>query len=200
LVRGRKPGGKERKTKDIIRTLVHEVSHFLVESYGFSKIIKNETSEKEQVETERLFERYRSEFRAYWVSGLEYEFPAEDKREAIKVRLVGTGAKDQGAYPNLRDAYWIKRSSFRALVDSYGYGGVNKTKPEGFNLTNSPRLDDLFHKLEKAATRTVSTGEVKDAIKKLKLDERTEARKSELIRDKINALANAEEIRAELSR
>ncbi len=147
IVRGFNPGSATLRTEqDLANTFVHEASHILVSSYG----------EHPETDTDAAsFDRYKDEFRAYWIepSG---DFPpgsyATDaaRAHAIRDHLVGTGpAPSQGGYTRLRLEYWgsadtpqstAPDADFKRQVDAH-------TAPDGFNLENNPRLDRLFQLL-----------------------------------------------------
>ena len=60
-------------------------------------------------------------------------------------------------------------------------------RPDGFNLTNSPRLDRFFAALGPAAADPLKVDDVMAAVSHLTADERVEARTSPLIRTKADA-------------
>jgi hypothetical protein len=153
-------------------TVVHEVSHFLVDKYG------------EHPGGANSFDRYRDEFRAYWVEpgGSIASIKDPDKKAAaIKTHLIGTDATT-GGYPNLRPQYWAPApNQFKIDVD-------NHKRPDGFNLTNSPQLDRLFDIFQEQAAGTSTTNDLVVFIDGLATRERVEAKDSSLIRKKAQAM------------
>lgn len=135
LIRGHSPGsGALRGQDDLIATLVHEVSHQLVAGYG---------EHADTLRDSASFDRYRDEFRAYWVEprgmgDFGHLTDPDARADAIRTQLVGTSATE-GGYPDLRAQYWREphdTNRFRQQVDGH-------RRPDGFNLANSPRLDRL---------------------------------------------------------
>jgi hypothetical protein len=176
IIRGRDAGGTWRTEEDIKGTLVHESSHILVKAYGEHPGTKTDASS---------FDRYKDEFRAYFVEQFgPYAGEKDlDKRAGmIKRHLIGTSLTDTKGYPLLRNAYWTKPAGdkFRTDID-------NHKRPDGFNLTNSIRLDQLFAALGPAAADPLKVDDVMVAVSRLTAAERVEARTSRLIRTKADA-------------
>ena len=177
IIRGRDTGGGWRTEEDFKHTLIHECSHILVKSYGEHEDTKTDAAS---------FDRYKDEFRAYFVQqfGAYAEEKDLDKRAAmIKRHLIGTSLADTQGYALLRNAYWSLPAGdkFRTDID-------NHKRPDGFNLTNSVRLDRFFTALGPAATDPYgAVDEVMVAIAHMTAAERIEARASTMIKGKIEA-------------
>jgi hypothetical protein len=172
LVRVKYPGTGWRDQHDLKQVFVHESSHILEASYN----------ELPQTTTNAAsFDRYRDEFRAYWVADFA-NVPANDRWKQIRRQLVGThAAPPVNGYPDLQNRYWGTNAAgsgsdpaFRAQVDGYH-------QPVGFNLTNSPRLDAVFRALDAAATDPTKTDAAVLAILQLTATERGEARSAGVI-------------------
>jgi hypothetical protein len=175
-VRGRYGNGSWRDEDDLKSTLIHESSHILVKSYGEHPGTATDAAS---------FDRYKDEFRAYFVEQFgPYAGEKDlDKRAArIKRHLIGDSLADTKGYPLLRNAYWTlpAGAKFRTDID-------NHKRPDGFNLTNSPRLDAFFAALGPAAADPLKVGDVMVAITRLTAAERVEARTSNMIRGKVAA-------------
>ncbi len=162
LIRGSKSDGSARSDQSFSSILVHETSHVLVASYG------------EHPGNSASFDRYRDEFRAYFIDPFDSRFGAlgpDAKATGIKNLLVGTSATNPApatnAYGRLQAAYWTT-PAFKAQVDGH-------KRPDGFNLTSSPRLDKLFQLLTAAAADPATVDDVVLAIIRLPIPERTEA-------------------------
>lgn len=164
-------GGTARSLEEMTSTVVHEVSHFLVKKYG------------EHPGGANSFDRYRDEFRAYWIEtdGSIASIKDPDKRAAaIKKHLVGD--ETSGGYPNLGPQYRAPApNKFKTDVD-------NHKRPDGFNLTNSPQLDRLFELFQEQATGKATTNDLVVFIDQLATNERAEAKGSGLIRKKAQAM------------
>lgn len=167
-----KYGGAWRDQSDLKQTFVHESSHILQASYN----------ELPQTTTNAAsFDRYRDEFRAYWVADFS-NVPANQRWKQIRRQLVGDhAAPPVNGYPDLQNRYWGTNAAgtgsdpaFRAQVDGYH-------QPVGFNLTNSPRLDALFRALDAAATDPTKIDAAVLAILQLPAAERGEARSAGVI-------------------
>jgi hypothetical protein len=177
IIRGRDTGGGWRTEEDFKHTLIHECSHILVKSYGEHEDTKTDAAS---------FDRYKDEFRAYFVQqfGPYAEEKDLDKRAAmIKRHLIGAGLADTQGYALLRTAYWTLPAGdkFRTDID-------NHKRPDGFNLTNSIRLDRFFTALGPAATDPHgAVDEVMVAIAHMTAGERVEARAGAMIRGMIQA-------------
>jgi hypothetical protein len=177
VIRGRDTGGSWRTEEDLKGTLIHESSHILVKSYGEHEDTKTDAAS---------LDRYKDEFRAYFVEqfGPYAEEKDLDKRAAmIKKHLIGTSLADTRGYPLLRNAYWSAPAA-----DPFRVGVDNHKRPDGFNLTNSIRLDRFFTALGPAATDPYgAVDEVMVAIAHMTAAERVEARASAMIKGKIEA-------------
>jgi hypothetical protein len=139
---------KRQGATSVRGTLVHETQHDAdkhEEDPGWSKAFKS---------PEESWVRYRTEFRAYWIDG---DFDGNStapgtaadpkfdnaKQEAIFLHMYGTGPKDVYAVwlrPNYDGNKAVGSQKFKDLVHGY-------THPEGVNLINSPRIDDLYNRL-----------------------------------------------------
>ena len=112
--------------------------------------------------------------RRAWRATLDSQFGAlasDAKATAIKTHLVGSSATNPTpathAYSQLQAAYWTT-PAFKAQVDPH-------KRPDGFNLTSSPRLDTLFQLLTAAAADPTKVDDAVLAITRLPIPERTEA-------------------------
>jgi hypothetical protein len=170
VIRGKHANGW-RSEDEFKRTLIHEASHVLVVPYGeHPKSLDDDTS----------FDRYRDEFRSYFVeqfgdySGIKN---LDERAEAIKKVLIGTSLADTRGYPPLRNAYWKRppNDPFRISIDRH-------KRPDGFNLTNSIRLDRLFTALNAATADLSKIDDVIVAIARLTSSERQEADASQMIK------------------
>jgi hypothetical protein len=179
LVRGKLPGGAWQANDDVLGTLVHEASHILVKAYGEHPGTSTDAGS---------FDRYKDEFRAYFVEphGNFEGLTGAARVTAIRTHLVGTSATT-GGYPHLRAAYWSgipATNTFRQQVDAH-------TAPDGFNLNNSPYLDRLV-------TLLGDRGRVEDAIFQIAVlspAERAEAAGATLIASLVNRLPGADAAR-----
>jgi hypothetical protein len=189
LVRGRRAGGDWQTNENVMGALVHETSHILVKDYGEHPGTATDSAS---------FDRYRDEFRAYFVEphgNFEGRVGA-DRVAAIRTHLVGTSAT-AGGYPDLRAAYWAlpaATNTFKQQVDAH-------TAPDGFNLDNSPLLDRLVALLrdERAGRATVEATLFQVTV--LSPAERQEAAGASLIASLLAALppADAQRIRQALT-
>ena len=159
LVRGRGSSGTWQPEDDIIGTFVHEASHVLVADYGEHPGTSTDAGS---------FDRYKDEFRAYFVEpSFSPGVVGNARAAAIKTQLVGT-ALNSGGYPDLNANYWATPATpFKAQVDGH-------LRPDGFNLNNSARLDRLVHLLRELAAGTSTLDDVLFQISVLTPDERTE--------------------------
>ncbi|HEY7036137.1 MAG TPA: hypothetical protein VH482_32690 [Thermomicrobiales bacterium] len=149
--------------------LVHEVQH------DADKHDLDPDWAKDYKTPEESWVRYRTEFRAYWLDGQRdppryseasgsATNPKFDnaKQEAIFLHMYGTGPNDVYAEwlrPNYDGNTTVGGQKFQDLIHGY-------QRPEGINLINSPRIDDLYGKV-KACTKTdknVRVAPLKDAI------------------------------------
>jgi hypothetical protein len=158
-VRGKGSSGAWQTEDDMIATFVHEASHVLVADYGEHPGTKTDAGS---------FDRYRDEFRAYWVQPTFFPALAGDDRAAqIKFQLVGS-ALGSGGYPDLNANYWATPAPpLKAQIDGH-------LRPDGFNINNSARLDRLVHLLRELAAGTSTLDDVLFQISVLTPDERTE--------------------------
>jgi hypothetical protein len=181
LIRGQYPSGDDMPDRQLMSTFVHETSHTLVASYGqHPGTTVNAAS----------FDRYKDEFRAYYVDPYDTRFAdlEPDRRAtAIRTLLVGRSATNPNpathAYSQLQAVYWTN-AAFRAQVNAH-------TRPDGFNLTNSPRLDRLFTALSNAAGDPSRVDDLVIAVTRLPAAERAEAATSSLIRTLSQAVGAA---------
>lgn len=189
LIRGRTTGGTEQSDDALASILVHETSHTLVAAYGeHPGTVTNAAS----------FDRYKDEFRAYYIDPYDGRFNslAPDRRAAaIRTHLVGTSTTNPNpathAYSGLQAAYWTT-PAFKAQVDGH-------TRPDGFNLTSSPRLDELFQLLTAAGGDPTKVDAVVLAIIRLPVAERTEAAGATLIQTLLQPLAEPDRQRVRRS-
>jgi hypothetical protein len=176
IIRGRYGNGTWRSEEDIKGTLIHESSHILVKSYGQHPDTKTDAAS---------FDRYKDEFRAYFVEQygpFSGEKDLDTRAGKIKRHLIGDSLADTKGYPDLRNAYWTLPvgDKFRTDID-------NHKRPDGFNLTNSIRLDQFFAALGPAAADPMKVDDVMVTISHLTAPERTEAQASSLIKTKADA-------------
>jgi hypothetical protein len=141
---------------------VHETSHIIVSDYG------------EHPETDKdsaSFDRYKDEFRAYYIAPFQFPGIEGDARaDAIRDHLVGA-AKGAGSYSDLDAAFWaepLASNQFRRDVLAH-------KRPDGFNLNNSPYLDQLVRLLRAQKAGTATVEETLYQITVLSPAERTEA-------------------------
>ena len=170
VIRGKDPTtGNPRAHDEIIRTLVHETSHIIVADYG----------EHPGTETDAgSFDRYRDEFRAYFIVpvGPYAGLAPDDRADAIRTHLVGTAA-GTGGYAPLNAAFWATphaSNTFRAQVLAH-------RRPDGFNLDNSPYLDRLVHLLSDQHAGRATVEDTLFQITVLSPTERAEAAGATLI-------------------
>lgn len=101
---------------------------------------------------EDSWNRYKTEFRAYWIAGFQSESTRSGtatktgfdnaKQEAIFDHLMGSTLYNVWLQPNYNNNTEVSGQRFKDLVHNY-------TMPEGVNLINSPRIDDFFRALER---------------------------------------------------
>ena len=189
LVRGRRAGGAWQSRENVMGALVHETSHILVKDYGENPATATDAGS---------FDRYRDEFRAYFVEphGNFDGLAGAARAAAIKAHLVGTSAT-AGGYPDLRAAYWalpLATNTFRAQVDAH-------TAPDGFNLTNSPLLDRLVSLLREQRAGRATVEDTIFQVAVLAPAERQEAAGATLIATLLRALpaADAQRVRQALT-
>ena len=176
LVRGKYADGTAPTDTYLMNVFVHEASHILVASYGEHPATRTDAGS---------FDRYRDEFRAYYVepTGPYSGKVGDDRAAAIKTHIVGTSAAPPTGYPDIQQAYWnpANAATFRAQVDAH-------KRPDGFNLTNRLDLDQLFTGLVGIPAGTSTIGQVLVLISRLDPGGRDEARTSSLITQKIALL------------
>jgi hypothetical protein len=184
VIRGKDPGtGVLRTHEDIIGTLVHETSHIIVADYG----------EHPQTKTDAAsFDRYRDEFRAYFVepNGPFTALAPGPRADAIRDHMCGASA-GAGTYADLDNAFWaqpLATNQFRAQVLAH-------RAPDGFNLDNSPYLDRLVHLLRDQQAGRATVEETLFQITALSPTERTEAAGATLITTLLGRLPAAEATR-----
>lgn len=174
LVRGQDGNRVWQSEETLMDVIIHESSHALVSAYG----------EHPADGTAALFNRYRSEFRAYFLMQFGPHAKIDDlddRADAIRRLIVGTSLYDTEGYPELRKAYHTPANSeFRAAVKRH-------KRPDGFNLNHSIRLDNLFSALDRTSKIPKHLIDVRTAIAALTPSERAEARNSPLIAAKIEA-------------
>ncbi len=160
LVRGRGSSGTWQSEDDMIGTFVHEASHVLVADYGEHPGTSTDAGS---------FDRYKDEFRAYFVEPSFSPGVVGDARAAqIKLQLVGT-ALGSGGYPDLNANYWATPATpLKAQIDGH-------LRPDGFNLDNSARLDRLVGLLRELHAGTSTVDDVLFQISVLEPAERAEA-------------------------
>ncbi|NUU17774.1 hypothetical protein HP550_10995 [Cellulomonas humilata] len=179
LIRGHSSDGTEYPARTLASTLVHETSHTLVASYGEHPGTSTDSGS---------FDRYKDEFRAYFVDPYDQRFGGltPDRRAGdIRTLLVGASAANPApatnAYRDLQAAYWTN-ATFRGQVDRH-------TRPDGFNLTSSPRLDQLFGLLTAAGTDASKVDDAILVIIRLPVAERTEAAAASMVETLLQPLS-----------
>jgi hypothetical protein len=181
VIRGKSPTtGAMQPREDVIGTLVHETSHILVADYGEHPGTDTDASS---------FDRYRDEFRAFFVEpGGDFGHLAPDARaDAIRDHMVGASA-GAGAYDLLDAAFWAAphaTNTFRAQVLAH-------RRPDGFNLGNSPYLDRLVHLLRDQQAGRATVEETLFQVTVLSPTERAEAAGATLIASLLGRLAAAD--------
>ena len=180
VIRGKDSAGALRSHEEIIRTLVHETSHIIVADYGEHPGTKTDAGS---------FDRYRDEFRAYFIEpvGPYSALAPDDRADAIRTHLVGTAA-GTGGYAELNAAYWATphaTNTFRTQVLAH-------RRPDGFNLDNSPYLDRLVHLLRDQKAGRATVEETLFQITVLSPAERTEAAGATLIASLLRELPAAD--------
>lgn len=183
LVRGKLASGNWQPHDDLMGTLVHECSHILVADYGEHPGTSTDAGS---------FDRYRDEFRAYFVEphGGFAGLTGAARAAAIKTHLVGTSATT-GGYPDLRAAYWagtVATNTFRQQVDAH-------TAPDGFNLNNSPYLDRLVELLREQRASRATVEQTVFHVMVLESAERQEAAGATLIATLLSRLPAADAAR-----
>lgn len=181
LIRGQYPDGTDMPDNQLKSTFVHETSHTLVASYGQHPGTTTNAAS---------FDRYKDEFRAYYVDPYDTRFAnlEPDRRAtAIRTLLVGSSATNPtpatNPYGQLQAVYWTN-AGFRGQVNAH-------TRPDGFNLTSSPRLDRLFTALSNAAGDPSRADDLVIAVTRLPAAERAEAAASSLVRSLSQAVGAA---------
>jgi hypothetical protein len=172
LLRGHNSAGKLLSLDTMASHTAHEVSHFFVKRYGEMPGTDKEAGS---------IDRYRDEFRAYWVETDRWwndpkrKLTPKQKAEAIRTMLVGTEKDPTSGYSNFHNKYFSD-PIFKAEVDAV-------EGPEGFNLTNSARLDRLWQLTQDQTAGKATVDEVIVCIDELPVAERKEAAESLLIKD-----------------
>jgi hypothetical protein len=178
LLRGHDSSGNLLTLDTMASHTAHEVSHFFVKRYG------------EMPDTDKddaSIDRYRDEFRAYWIETERWwndpkrKLTPKQKAEAIRTHLVGVQNDPKSGYPNFRK-YWTD-PIFKVEVDSV-------EGPEGYNLVNSARLDRLWQLTEDQKAGKATVDDVIVCIDELPPSERAEANESLLIKSWALALPN----------
>jgi hypothetical protein len=185
VIRGRNSAGVSETSDGIINSLVHETSHILVADYGEHPGTKLSAGS---------FDRYRDEFRAYFVAPhSNFAAIADEDARAIAIRdhMVGTSA-GTGSYSDLDAAYWAQ-PAFKAQVDAH-------KRPDGFNLDNSPYLDRLVRLLRDQQAGKATVEETLFQVAILAPGERAEAAGATLIAGMLARLpaADADRVRRAL--
>ncbi len=180
VIRGRDPDTNDARNPDhITRTLVHETSHIIVSDYG-----EHPDTDKSSAS----FDRYKDEFRAYFIAPFQYPGVAGDARaDMIREHLVGKN-KGEGHYGDLDASFWaepLDTNTFRADVLAH-------KRPDGFNLNNSPYLDRLVHLLREVKAGTATVEDALFQVSVLSPAERTEAAGSTLIPKLLAGLSGAD--------
>jgi hypothetical protein len=160
------------------QVLVHEVQH---DADRHDKEQGASESFKSPLES---WNRYKTEFRAYWVDGQRDLLstatnPAlapfdNAKQRDIFVHMYGISATDVYAVwlrPNYDNNTSVYGQKFQDLVHAY-------KGPEGVNLVNSPRIDDFYAKLDRCGPRDSNMAasplkELEAAANVLTADDRT---------------------------
>ncbi|MHB9032848.1 MAG: hypothetical protein ACYC6L_07360 [Anaerolineae bacterium] len=187
VIRGKYADGTWRTASELMGTLAHEASHILVKSYGEHPGTATNAAS---------FDRYKDEFRAYFIEPVGYfaSLTGNAKVLAIRQQLIGT-ALNTGGYTDLNRQYWTQTGStwadptFRTQVD-------NHTAPDGFNQSNNPNLDRLFQLLN-GIPRTSTVEAALTHIIRMTTAERAEAAASPLIQRLYRAVGGSESTRIE---
>ncbi|MGH2561693.1 MAG: hypothetical protein ACRDJH_21720 [Thermomicrobiales bacterium] len=158
---------KRHGSASVRGTLVHETQH------DADKHELEPDWAKAYKTPEESWVRYKTEFRAYWIDG---DFDGNSassgtatdpkfdnaKQEAIFLHLWGTKEDDTYAEwlrPTYRANPTVGGKKFQDLVHGY-------THPEGINLINSPRIDDLYNSL--ATCKKTDKNLTRSPLKELK--------------------------------
>ena len=190
VIRVRDPvSGATQSRNDIVDTFVHETSHIIVSDYG----------EHPGTDTDSgSFDRYKDEFRAYWIEphGSFSTLAPDARADAIRNKLVGASA-GAGDYEDLDHAFWAAphaTNTFRASVLAH-------RRPDGFNLDNSPYLDRLVHLLRDVQAGRSTAEDAVFQVTVLSPAERAEAAGATLITSLLGRLAagDADRIRRALT-
>ena len=179
VIRGREPGTNAARNPDhVTRTLVHETSHIIVSDYG----------EHPDTTSSASFDRYKDEFRAFYVAPFQYPGVEGDARaDKIREHLVGK-TKGTGSYEDLDASFWaepLDTNEFRTKVLAH-------KRPDGFNLNNSPYLDGLVHLLREVKAGTSTVEDALFQVSVLSPAERAEAAGSTLIPKLLAGLSGAD--------
>ncbi len=180
VIRGREPGTNAARNPDhVTRTLVHETSHIIVSDYG-----EHPDTDKSSAS----FDRYKDEFRAFYVAPFQYPGIEGDARaDKIREHLVGK-TKGTGSYGDLDASFWaepLDTNEFRTKVLAH-------KRPDGFNLNNSPYLDRLVHLLREVKAGTSTVEDALFQVSVLSPAERAEAAGSTLIPKLLAGLSGAD--------
>jgi hypothetical protein len=183
VIRGKDSSGAMRTHDDIIGTHVHETSHIIVADYGEHPGTKTDAAS---------FDRYRDEFRAYFVepNGPFTALAPAARAVALRNHMCGATA-GAGTYADLDNAFWaqpLATNQFRAQVLAH-------TAPDGFNLDNSPYLDRLVHLLRDQQAGRATVEETLFQVTVLSPTERAEAAGATLITTLLGRLPAAEATR-----
>jgi len=125
----------------IVSTLVHELQH------AADRHEDEPDWQKAYKSPEESWARYKTEFRAWWLDG-DFGGQSDTKgsaaapfdnarQKAIFDHFMATGSYNEWLKPNYDDNKEVHGRKFQDLVHAY-------TRPEGVNLRNSPRIDDLY--------------------------------------------------------
>jgi hypothetical protein len=147
--------------KQLKGTIVHEVQHDADKHTGAAA------------------ERYKSEFRAYWVDQT-FKSESAEKGSAGEEEIDG----QKVAFDNKR-----QRAIFKHLYAAYDYVSASwdnedfrkvvaeMKKPDSVNWVNSPRIDDLYIELQKEKP---SAGDVNKKVKALTAEDKTAIKGSKM--------------------
>jgi peptidoglycan hydrolase-like protein with peptidoglycan-binding domain len=169
---------KQKGSVTVRGVMVHEVQH------DADRHDSEEGHDKEFKSPEESWNRYKTEFRSYWldggfatnstVSGTATQAGFDNaKQESIFKHMYGTNPKDVYAVwlrPNYDGNTKVGSHNFQDLIHGY-------TKPEGVNSINSPQIDNFFIDLEKCSTSNTDLTktpllELKAAANALNADDR----------------------------
>ncbi|KAA3660641.1 MAG: DUF4157 domain-containing protein [Chloroflexi bacterium] len=137
---------QNRSVTTVEQILVHEVQH------DADRHDEEPGHDEDYKSPEESWNRYKTEFRAYWVDGQLSGLSASSgtatkpefdnrRQESIFDHMYNSTVYGVWLKPNYDDNTEVYGDKFKDLVHAY-------IKPEGVNLINSPRIDDFFRKLE----------------------------------------------------